>query len=117
MAGQPLAADTLAGANYIVGAWSSLTSPQAAAAVEASPALKLAIPTGSSTWKWAGVKPRPADYYAQQAARAVKQAIAGEEINPGGEGSAISLILAILGGLFLLQIVFGVVMMGVSMVM
>ncbi len=117
MAGQPFTAGALDGAHTIVGAWSILTSPPVAAVVEASPALKLAIPIGGPAWKWVGVKPRLVEYYAQQAARGVKQAITGEEISPGGEGSAISLILAILGGLFLLQLIAGVVMFGVSMMM
>ena len=77
MAGQPFSAGALGTAHYIVGAWPVLTAPEAAAVITDSPALKLAAPTGQTGWVWLGQKERTLDYYAQQTARGVKQAIAG----------------------------------------
>jgi hypothetical protein len=100
-------------AQYVIGSWQILTAPEVAPAVAASPALKLAVPTGRPGWSWAGVRSRPVDYYARQAARGIKQALAGEEISPSRELD-LSTIAAAAIGLILVLVVLGVVIGVVS---
>ena len=116
MAGQPFSAGALGTAHYIVGAWPVLTAPEAAAVITDSPALKLAAPTGQTGWVWLGQKERTLDYYAQQTARGVKQAIAGDEISPSPEIN-VGTIVAILGGFFVLQFIAVAVIVGVTTMM
>lgn len=93
-------------AHYIIGSWETLTTAAVEAAVTASPALKLAVPTQAQRWVWAGVRQRSADYYARQAARGVKQSLEGEEVAPGREID-ISTVVAVVVGLFLFLVLAG----------
>lgn len=87
-------------AHFVVGSWQVLTTNKVAPVVAASPAQKLAIPLPAKNWVWAGVKSRPEDFYARQAARGVKQAIEGEAITPPGE-IELATIVTIVGGVIL----------------
>jgi hypothetical protein len=100
MAGQLFEA-VLPAANFIIGSWQSLTSPQVSPAVAANTALKLVVPTTERNWVWAGVRPQPIEYYARQAARGVKQAIEGEDIVPSRD-IEIGTALITVGGIILL---------------
>ncbi len=107
----PTGMETIRLAHYIIGPWQSLTAPEVAAAVTASPALKLAVPTVAPNWIWAGVKRQSSDYYAHQAVRSLKQAIEGAEINSGGElnlGSIVAIIVGVLVLLFVFVGLFGI---------
>ena len=96
-------------AHYIIGPGQTLWSGEAASAVAASTARKLAIPTPGPNWTWAGVKPRSLDYYARQAARGVKQAIEGEDVSPTQELDLVTILAIIGGGLLFLFIAGGLV--------
>jgi nitrate reductase NapE component len=96
-------------AHYLIGPGQSLLAGEAAPAVAASPARKLAIPTPHPNWIWAGVKPRSMDYYAHQAARGVKQAIEGEDVSPTQEMDLVTILAIIGGGLLFLFIAGGLV--------
>ncbi len=109
MAAEPFSAATrqiVQSAQYIIGPGQALLAGEAAPAVAASPARILAIPTPDQNWTWTGVKPRSLDYYARQAARGVKQAIAGEDISPTQELDLVT-ILAIIGGILLFLLIAG----------
>ena len=108
MGGVPLTADPnpLATAQFIVGPWQTLSSGETAAAVNRSPARKLALPLPEPGWTWAGVEQRPLDYYAQQAARGIKQTLEGEAISPAKE-TDIAAIVALVGGMLLFLLVIG----------
>lgn len=93
-------------AQYIIGPWHSLAAGELAPAVAGSSAKKLIVPVPDPDWIWTGVKPRPMDYYARQAAQAVKQAVEGEEIEPTREIDLVT-ILAIIGAIFLILLVSG----------
>lgn len=107
----PTAVETIHLAHYIIGSWQSLTAAEVAAAVTASPALKLAVPTAVPNWIWAGVKRQSTDYYAHQAVRGLKQAIEGAEINPTGElnlGSIVAIVVGVLVLFFIFVGLFGI---------
>jgi hypothetical protein len=107
----PTGSETIHLAHYIIGSWQSLTAGEVAAAVTASPALKLAVPTAAPKWIWAGVKQQSPDYYAHQAVRGIKQAIEGAEINPTGDlniGTIVAIIVGILVLLFIFVGLFGI---------
>lgn len=91
-------------AHYVIGSWQILTAPEVAPAVAASPALKLAVPTGQAGWSWAGVRSRPVDYYARQAVRGIKQALAGEEISPSRDIELSTIAAAAVGLIFLVAL-------------
>lgn len=116
MQGQPASTalqEVLAKAHYIIGSWQSLTAVEVGPLVAASKALKLLVPLTEPNWAWAGVKSQSPDYFARQAAQGVKQAIAGEEITPGGDwgiGTIFVVVIGIFLFLFILSAVIG--MMG-----
>ena len=93
-------------ARYIIGSWETLTAAEVEAAVAASPALKLAVPTEAQHWVWAGIRQRSTDYYARQAARGIKQSLEGEEIAPGREID-LSTVVAVVIGLILFLVLAG----------
>lgn len=114
MAAQPFVADALTTADYIVGSWQALTTPEIVSAVTASPALKLAVPATEHNWVWAGIKSRPQEYYVQQAIRGIKQAIEREEINPGSElGTGIT-VAAVIGGILLFLLIAGALIASIT---
>jgi hypothetical protein len=92
-------------AQYIIGSWQSLSSGEVAAAVTASPALKLVVPLATPKWIWAGVKRQSPDHYARQAVRGIKQAVEGDEITPARDLD-MSTIVAIIVGIFVLLFIF-----------
>lgn len=83
MAGQPFSASVLNMAHYITGSWQTLTSAEVAPAITANPAMKLVVPLVDQNWVWTGVSRQSPEYYADQTARGIKQAIDGQEINFG----------------------------------
>jgi hypothetical protein len=107
MDGQLFSADVLPTAHYIIGDWQTLSNPEVASAVAASPALKLAMPMAQQNWLWAGVRQRSPEYYAQQAIRGVKQALEDEEVNFGQDINPGLIVMAVLGGVFALLLVAG----------
>lgn len=81
MGGEPFSAALLKTASFIIGSWQSLTSGEAAAAVTASAATKLAVPLPAEKWLWAGVRGNSLEGYAAQTARGVKQALEGDQVD------------------------------------
>jgi hypothetical protein len=97
----------LTNAGLIVGPWnvavnSGVVSDKVAAAVVASSARKLLVPTQSSQWDWAGVDRWDSESLVNQTVRAVKQVLAGEEVKAHRPMSAGSVIGIVIGVLFLL---------------
>jgi hypothetical protein len=107
MGGQAFAAEVVNTAHYIIGDWPTLSNPEVASAIAASPALKLAIPIAQQDWLWAGVRQRSPEYYTQQAIRGVKQALEGEEVNFGQDINPGLIVMAVLGGVFALLLMAG----------
>ncbi|MBI3741336.1 MAG: DUF3842 family protein [Chloroflexi bacterium] len=100
----PTIAERLNTAQVIVGAWtiavaSGTVTSEIARAVIASSARKLLIPMPSAGWEWAGISAWNLDAFAKQAARAVKQMLAGETIKPTNPVATVVLIIAGLIGL------------------
>ncbi len=96
----------LRNAKAIIGSWQALTASQVAAEVEASPALKLVIPSAEQNWRWVGMDRKSPDFYAQQAVEGVKQIIEGEEVSFSQDTNPAIIVLMVLGGLFAVQIIF-----------
>lgn len=102
----------LAAAGLIVGPWNIAVAGEAvtaevAAAVAASPARKLLVPTRANGWEWAGVDRWNADAIVRQTVRAVKQIVEDEEVKPArplGAGAIIGIIVGVLFLLILLAI-------------
>ncbi len=102
----------LAGAGLIVGPWNIVVAGEAvsaevAAAVVASPARKLLVPTRANGWEWAGVDRWNAEAIVRQTVRAVKQIVEGEEVKPArplGAGAIIGIIIGVFFLLILLAI-------------
>jgi hypothetical protein len=107
MGGQAFSAEVVNTAHYIIGDWQTLSNPEVASAIAASPALKLAIPMAQQKWLWAGVKQRPPEYYAQQAIRGVKQTLEGKEVDFGQDINPGLIVMAVLGGIFALLLMAG----------
>ncbi|MFC1975871.1 DUF5671 domain-containing protein [Chloroflexota bacterium] len=107
MAGQPFSTDIMNTANYVVGSWQALTATEVAPAIEASPALKLAIPKPEQNWVWAGVKQRLPGYYAEQAVRGIKQSLEGETVTFGQEINPGIIVMMIMGGIFAFLLIAG----------
>ncbi|MEK7327424.1 MAG: DUF3842 family protein, partial [Chloroflexota bacterium] len=110
---QPSAiSNQLAGAGLIVGPWNiavagEAVSAEVAAAVAASPARKLLVPTRADGWEWAGVDRWSAEAIVRQTVRAVKQIVEGEEVKPArplGAGAIIGIIVGVFFLLILLAI-------------
>lgn len=103
--------EALRGADAIVAPWSlaAANAPDAAlaAAIGASPARKLVMPTATPGWDWVGLDPRPADEWVEQAVAAVEQVAAGERVRPRRPlGAAATVLLGI--GLVLLVTAIGI---------
>jgi hypothetical protein len=99
MAGQPFSAAVTNTADYVVGSWQALTASEVAPAIEASPALKLAIPESKPNWVWAGVKQRLPEYYAEQTVRGIKQSLEGEPVTFGQDVNLGGTVAAVVGGI------------------
>ncbi len=100
----PTIAERLNAAQVIVGPWtiavaSGAVTSEIARAVAASSARKLLIPMPSAGWEWAGVGAWNPDALAKQAARALKQMLAGEAVKPANPGATVALIIAGIIGL------------------
>ena len=107
MAAQPFSTTVVELAHYVIGSWKILTRAEVAPTVAASPAMKFVVPDSDQNWIWAGVKTRSIEYYAQQAARGVKQAIDGEEITPTREVDASTIVAVIIGLVIFLVVIIG----------
>lgn len=73
-------------------------APTVAAAVAASPATKLVLPTRTAGWDWIGVDRWPADDLAEQAVHAIQQWVAGEPVRPArplGAAAVLAIVLAV----------------------
>jgi hypothetical protein len=95
--------EAVTAAQFIIGPWQSLTHP----AVAASPGLKLALPLPAPNWAWVGISPTAPEYLAQQAARGVQQALAGDEISPTGSFNVGAIVATIAGVLLFLVVISG----------
>jgi len=101
-------------AALIVGPWnmevsggaSSGVNGETTAALQASPARKLLVPTRREGLDWVGVDTWDATAMANQTARAVKQIIEGEELKPSRSMSmGVTLVLALVGLCILVQVI------------
>jgi hypothetical protein len=107
MSGQPFTTAAVTKTDYIIGNWQALTAPEIASAVEGSNALKLVIPTTQPGWIWTGLRKQSPTYYAAQAARGIKQAIEGEEIDFDSFSNPALIVLAVIGGIIGFMVVAG----------
>jgi hypothetical protein len=102
--------DRLASAGLITGPWiitlpgeaNGAVTPAIAEAVVKSPARKLLIPTPTESYEWVGLERVNAEANLQQALRAVKQMLEGEEVKPVRPLTAGSIIGIIIGVIVLL---------------
>jgi hypothetical protein len=103
----------LAQAGMIIGPWAmavpgaagGAVTPEIAAAVAASPARKLLIPTAESQWNWVGVESGTVDGLVRQTVQAVGQVLCGETLHPvHAFGSGAQVAAIIVGGLIALQV-------------
>ncbi len=94
----------LKSAGFVVGSWEAARSGSAIArAVVASKARKLLVPFSGEGVDWAGVDRMGQDDWVEQTVRAVKQALAGEEVS-GGRGIGCGTVIVVLVGLVFLFI-------------
>lgn len=115
-------AERLLAAQVIVGQWAIAAggdapggaSEDVAAAVRASPARKILIPTRDEPWEWVGVSRWNAGTLALEAARAVGQVIRGEKLKPARPLGAGAIALIVLGVLFGLQLLVGLIFLLVN---
>jgi hypothetical protein len=115
---EPALLDRIATADVVIGPWDIAVpagevgaafgvSPGVAAALSASPATKLILPTRGAGWDWAGVDRWDDDAMVEQTVHALKQWAAGEEIRPErplGVGVVIGIAVGVLILLSLLGI-------------
>ncbi len=112
-------AETLAHSQIIVAPWSIVTpnggSPDVAAAIAASPARKLLIPTASDGWRLVGADDSRPDDLVDAAVENVAQLAAGEEVHgkraPGAARVVLLAIAALIGLLIAIQLIMGLVSM------
>lgn len=96
--------EKLANAALIIGPWTiavhgGFVSDKVVDAVVSSPARKLLAPLHADLWDWAGVERSDADTFARHTARAVTQALAGEQVRlqrPLGAGAIIAIVIGVL---------------------
>jgi hypothetical protein len=96
-------ASEIAQAKIIVGPWliaapalgdgafgvaGSAVTPETAALINASPAIKVLVPWALDGWQWAGVEGRDVSGLARAAARTTRQLVEGREVTPGRPLSA-----------------------------
>ncbi|MEW6405172.1 MAG: DUF5671 domain-containing protein [Chloroflexota bacterium] len=100
----------LASAGLITGPWiitlpgaaNGAVTPAIAEAVVKSPARKLLVPMATESYEWVGLERANAETNLQQALRAVKQMLEGEEVRPVRPLTAGSIIGIIVGVIILL---------------
>jgi hypothetical protein len=95
----------LAEAGLLIGAHTLLAFP----AVANSPARKLFVPLQGENWEWVGVERHTLAETIAQTVRAVKQIIVGEVVNINPARQLGAIVVAIIGGFFLLAIVVGLI--------
>jgi hypothetical protein len=89
----------------IAGEAGGAVTPQIAEAVIKSPARKLLIPVRTEAWEWAGLDRWNPGAASEQALRAVKQMLEGEEVKAVRPMSAGAVIGIVIGALFLLILI------------
>lgn len=107
----------LAQAELIVGPWTIAAlsdqegnfPPETVRAVIDSPAQKLLLPVRVEGWEWAGVDRWDTQDLARQAALAIRQTIAGDEVRPVRPLGASTIVLIVLGALIVLPVLVGLV--------
>lgn len=100
-------------ASVIVGPWVMAVSgwkggvdrPEITAEILKSQAKKVLIPSRTEGWEWAGVNPEKRSFFVRQAARAVRQVLEGESVEPAKPLGAGAVIAIVIGGLILLGII------------
>jgi hypothetical protein len=100
-------------AKVIVGPWvmavagwgDGIVRPEIAQAIFKSPAEKVLIPTRAPGWDWAGVDLEKRSVFVNQAARAVRQILEGENVEPAKSLGAGAIVAIVIGVLILLGIV------------
>jgi hypothetical protein len=93
----------IAQADLIVGPWTAvLAGDEVAQSVAASPVPKLLLPSPKEGWYWVGVGQMKRQDTLRQAARAVKQFAAGQEIEARRGLSVGAIVAIVLAGLLLL---------------
>ncbi len=96
----------LAGADLIVGPWTTATAgDEVARAMAGNPAPKLLLPTAAEGWHWAGISELKDKDIVRHTVRAVKQFAAGEEIVTKRGLGAGAIIAIVVGSLILLGVV------------
>jgi hypothetical protein len=106
-------ASRLSATGLVIAPWQTLLTggekdAQAIAqAITASPSRKLLVPTWKEDWDWAGVERLEAAALVRQVVHAVEQIAAGEEVKPHRPMGVGTIILIVIGALFLLGLVAG----------
>ena len=78
---------------------------------------RVVIPTNAKGWHWVSGSGRSLSSLAGQAAQTVRMLAEGEEITPARQISPFQILVYVLAGLFILQVVLGVIGIGASLLL